>query len=334
MKKCNQVIVVAALWMLMLCACPSHAAELLDVKPVMEGGAPVVEVTADIPMTFTYYKVPGQARAVVDIADADPEKVEPLIVVNKGAVSSISVDKAQISGMVVSRLIFNLVSEADITVNAAADRKKLLVSFSGAKPAAPAPKPAPELDEPPAKPIAPAVVPASPDKPADKPAPATAKDDDPLGLDEPPATTAAVPKASPRGEEPVQAAAVAAAAAPAQAPSSTKLTPVVPEASPQSSRVVIKKIVIGKNSIELRSTGQIESFKPLKLSKPERLVLDIPGARSNLAAKAQAIKKFGISKIRVGMYPGYVRVVLESAGKSFPAHQVSTSDSGLIIKFK
>lgn len=337
MKKCTVVIVAAALWMVLLHVCPSNAAELLDVKPVIEDGAPAVEVTADIPMTYTYYKVPGQARAVVDIADADPEKVEPLIVVNKGAVSSISVDKAQISGMVVSRLIFNLVSEADIAVKAAADRKKLLVSFSGAKPVAPAPKPALEPDEPHVKPAAPVVEPAAPIKPAEKAAPVApgaAKDDDPLGLDEPAPVSAAAHKASSRGEDALQAAAVAAATAPARAPATTKLVPVVPEPTLQNSRVVIKKIVIGKNNIELRASGRIENFKSLKLSKPERLVLDIPGARSNLAAKAQAIKKFGVSKLRVGMYPGYVRVVLESAGKVFPAYEASASETGLVIKFK
>src|ERR1035437_4396338 len=96
---------------------PAQAAELLDVKPIVTGSNVVIEVTADIPMTYTYYKVPGQAQAVVDIADADPDKVEPLIVVNKGAVASISVDKTMIGDMTVSRLVFNLVSASEISVN-------------------------------------------------------------------------------------------------------------------------------------------------------------------------------------------------------------------------
>src|SRR6266581_4298744 len=111
-----------------------HASELLDVKPVVTGGNVSVEISTDSPMTYTYYKVPGQARAVVDIAEADPEKVEPLIVVNKGAVSSISVDKAQISGIVVSRIIFNLVSESDISATAAPDRKKLRLLLAVRRP--------------------------------------------------------------------------------------------------------------------------------------------------------------------------------------------------------
>src|SRR6185369_6144348 len=130
---------------------PVLAAELLDVKPIVTGSNVEIEVTADIPMTYTYYKVPGQARAVVDIADADPEKVEPLIVVNKGAVSSISVDKAMIGDMTVSRLIFNLVSETEISVNHSPDLKTLKVSFGGGKSAA---------AQPAAVPPAPAAAPA------------------------------------------------------------------------------------------------------------------------------------------------------------------------------
>jgi hypothetical protein len=121
-----------------------QAAELLDVKMVISGSSVAVEITADLPMTYTYYKVPGQARAVVDIAETDPEKVEPLIVVNKGIVSSISVDKAQIAGMIVSRIVFNLAVESDISVTAATDRKRLTVTFGNAASAAlPAVKSAP-----------------------------------------------------------------------------------------------------------------------------------------------------------------------------------------------
>ena len=172
------------------------AAELLDVKPVISGGAVSIEISADIAMTYTYYKVPGQARAVVDIAQADPEKVEPLIVVNKGAVSSISVDKAQISGIVVSRIIFNLVSESDLSVAASPDRKLLTVTFGAPAAAANKPEPKPEPTRvQPVEPIAktePAAMAAKSEPAATvaPPPPAVQKQEDPLGLDEPAAKAA------------------------------------------------------------------------------------------------------------------------------------------------
>jgi hypothetical protein len=313
----------------MLLANPASAAELLDVKPVVTGANLVIEVTADIPMTYTYYKVPGQARAVVDIADADPEKVEPLIVVNKGAVSSISVDKAMIGDMTVSRLIFNLVSESAISVNHVPDRKTLNVSFGGGKaaaaPAAPpapaasvAPVAVPEPKEPAAP--APAAVTPVPKEPAAAATaqPGSKEEDDPLGLD-----------------EPRPAAASAEASAPI-AVRSTKLEPVVPAIPEQTSSaamVTVIGIVIGSSYIDIQANGAIDKFKQLKLSKPERLFIEIPGTNSMSVSSVQ-VKKFGISNVRIGKTPGYVRVVLDTAKPAFPRYKIVAVENGLRINFK
>ncbi len=107
------------------------AAELLDIKSEIAGSTVSIEISADVAMKYSYYNVPKKARAVLDIAEVDPEKIDPLIVVNKGVVSSITVDKVQVSGVVISRIIFNLVSESEISVSANADRKLLTVTFGG-----------------------------------------------------------------------------------------------------------------------------------------------------------------------------------------------------------
>jgi hypothetical protein len=303
----------------------------------------VIEFKADIPMTYTYYKVPGQARAVVDIADADPEKVEPLIVVNKGVVASISVDKAMISDMTVSRLVFNLVSEADINVIQAPDRKKLTVSFGGAKaavvavPAAaavvvsepvivvPEPKkavtavqaPAPVvIDEDPlgleeSKPVV-VVAPVTVAKPVVKEAvnPLSKEEEDPLGLDEPKAKHAS-PMVRP-----------------------SKLQPVVPVAAdPASADTVVKGIVVGANYIDIQTNGNVDKIKHMKLVKPDRLAVDIPGT-STIKVKSISVNKFGVSKMRIGTNPGVVRIVLDSVKAPFPAYTVESSDTGVRINFK
>jgi type IV pilus assembly protein PilQ len=303
---------------------PVLASELLDVKPVVTGSGVVIEVTADIPMTYTYYKVPGQARAVVDIADADPEKVEPLIVVNKGGVGSISVDKAMIGDMTVSRLVFNLVSEAEISVNHLADRKTLNVSFNGGKPAAvqPITAPAAPVAVPEPAPVSAAAPVSSPAVPvpaalAAPAAPASKEEEDPLGLDEAP--TAAAP----------------AKETPAAAPSTKKLEPVVPEAVVQAlpSGVVLKGVVIGASYIDIQTNSPVESFKKLKLSKPERLVIEFPGTNSMKLASIQ-VKRFGIAKVRVGATPGMVRVVFDAAKPVFPAYEVVARENGVRVSFR
>lgn len=315
------------------------AAELLDVKPVVAGSAISVEISADIAMTYTYYKVPGQARAVVDIAEADPEKVEPLIVVNKGAVSSISVDKAQISGIVVSRIIFNLVSESDISVTASPDRKLLTVTFGGPTSATgkpeikpepkqeprPEPKPEPKpvpLPEPVAKVEIPAAVPQSGAK----------IEDDPLGLDEPVAKSGA-PLAITSAADAVSSAALTAAPTVMRIP---KLEPVVPVvvAPARHSALSIKNIVTGASYIEILANQPVTNYKVLKLSGPDRLVIDIASEKINQKPKTVAINKFGITKTRIGLSPKYIRIVIDSGKASFPAHTVTNTENGLRINFK
>jgi type IV pilus assembly protein PilQ len=335
MKKALSAILFLALMGCMHSAV--FAAELLDVKPVVAGTAVSVEISADIAMTYTYYKVPGQARAVVDIAEADPEKVEPLIVVNKGAVSSISVDKAQISGLVVSRIIFNLTSEADISVTASPDRKLLTVTFGGSTAAAgkPEPKPEPKPVQPPepvAKiepPVAAVVTP-----PVDAP-----KEEDPLGLDEPAAApAAAVAKAAPAV---AAVAAVAAAEVPLPAAAPTimripKLEPVVPVAvaAARPSSLSIKEISTGASYIEIRANQPVTDYKTSRISGPDRLVIDIPSEKVNQKAKTVTINKFGISKARIGVSPKNIRIVIDSAKAKFPEYTITHSEDGLRISFK
>lgn len=300
------------------------AAELLDVKPIVTGNAVSIEISADVAMTYTFYKVPGQARAVVDIAEADPEKVEPLIVVNKGAVSSISVDKALISGIVVSRIIFNLVSESDISVSAAPDRKLLTVTFNSSSAAAgkPEPKPVPASE-----PVAKVEPPASPA--ALNPAPDPALEDDPLGLDEPVAKSAA----------PLAKMAVASESAIAATPTVMripKLEPVVPisVASASATSLTIKEITAGASYIEIHANQPVLHYKTMKLSGPSRLVIDIACEKTDQKAKSISINKFGISKARIGVSPKNIRIVIDSAKTGFPAYTISNTEHGLHINFK
>jgi hypothetical protein len=274
-------------------------------------------------MTYTYYKVPGQARAVVDIADADPEKVEPLIVVNKGAVSSISVDKAMIGDMTVSRLVFNLVAESDISVNQGPDRKTLNVSFGAGKSAAaslaPAAAPA-AFTEPkePAVPSAAAVGLQEAKSPAgDSSKPVSKEEEDPFGLDEPQSVSAPAVK-------PVST-----------VTRSTKLEPVVPVSGEQVSpaMVVVKGIVVGASFIEIQTNGTVGKFKPHRLAKPERLSIEIPGT-STVSVKSVQVKRFGVSNVRIGTTPGFVRVVLDAARSSFPKYEIVSVENGLRVNFK
>jgi len=265
------------------------AAELLDVRPIVTEDSVSVQISANIAMTYTYYKVPGQPRAVVDIAEADPEKIEPLIVVNKGVVSSISVDSAQISGIVVSRIIFNLVSDADFSVTASPDRKLLVVTFGGSAPAASIPGIKPE----------------------------------------------SVPEIKPEAV-PESVAAVTVTTAEPAATRALKLEPVVPAdiAPALPSALKITDIVVGTLSIEIHTNQSISDYKIMKLSGPDRFIIDIPCEKADQRPNVTAINKFGISKVRIGVTPRNIRIVMDSSKAGFPAHSITKTTYGLRINFK
>lgn len=304
------------------------AAELLDVKPIIAGSSVSVEITADIAMTYTYYKVPGQPRAVVDIAEVDPEKIEPLIVVKKGMVSSISVDRAQISDLVVSRIIFNLASEADISVTASSDRKSLMVAFGDSAPVeAAAGIKAESKPEVKTEMISEKVMAKEPATAASK---AAAPDEDPLELDEPAAKPVATPAKA-------VTAATTGAAALSAAPTVTripKLEPVVPVMTRTQTPLMIKEIVTIGSAVEILTNQSVSDYKTMKLSNPDRLVIDLPCDKTDQKPQITAINKFGISKVRIGVYPKSIRIVLDSSEAGFPAHTVAKAEYGVRITFK
>lgn len=330
MKRIRSTLAACAM---LACTCSNAtAADLLDVKPVVTENTLSVEISADIPMTYTYYNIPGQPRAVVDIAEADPEKVEPLIVVNKGLISSISVDKAQISGIVVSRIVFNLTSQSEIAVSANTDRKILTVTFPAAPKTTPPPtelKQAAEtrLSAEQSVPIEQKRVGAA-DKPVET-APPAANDintADPLELDQ-----TSLSPAEKNGSAAVKADA-AVPPAPIASASTRKLEPVVPVIS-QTTALSINKLTLGDNHIDIETSAAVGNYKIIKLSQPERIAIDIPSAKSSLEAKSISINKFGITKARIGVNPGHVRIVLDSAKADFPKHTITRSKSGLRINF-
>ena len=265
------------------------AAELLDIKSEITGSAVSIEISADVEMKYSYYNVPNQARAVLDVAEVDPEKIDPLIVVNKGVVSSITVDKVQVSGIVLSRIIFNLVSESDISVSANADRKLLTVTFNNSKAAVSA-----------------------------KSEPDPAHSSEEVAKKNPPAIEATSPSPAPTAVK------------------IPKLEPVVPVAvTPvHTSSLTIKSIKAGASYIEIRTNKSIEDFKTIRLTRPERLVIDVASVKTNQKPKSVYINKFGITRARIGVSPKNIRIVFDPRKNRFPAYKITKIENGLRIKFK
>ena len=145
-----------------------------------------------------------------------------------------------------------------------------------------------------------------------------------------PAPTAAAPTAP---AAPAPAAPAAPAATPPTAARTVKLEPVVPiETAPvRPSALTIQEIITGPKYIEIRANQAVSGYKALKLTSPDRLVIDIASNKTEQKPKTVAINKFGISKVRVGVTPTNIRIVIDSSKAGFPAHSITETEKGLRI---
>jgi len=306
------------------CAQTALGSELLDVRAFFLDATLSVEITANMPMIYMYGSMPGQAGFVVDIANVNPEKVEPLIVVNKGPVAKISVARVQVSGVMVSRIAFSLTSEAEAKVIASPDRKKLLVTFKNG------PGTSPIIGR---KPMAVSSVADSASlysHTADSPPPAKIKD-------QPLVKTAVVTE---QKNAPLQTPTVSKlkenSPQPTVMPDPVTMAPVSRKPEPPlplttAAIPIIRDITTGAGFIDVQAAGPIQGFRTMELKQPSRLAIDIKGAKVIMTAKVIMINRFGVSKVRVGINPGFVRIVLDSAKSVLPKYSIVTTDNGLRI---
>jgi hypothetical protein len=165
-------------------------------------------------------------------------------------------------------------------------------------------------------------------------APATAapQEEDPLGLDEPAAQPAA-PACTVGAKTTTGDTELSAAPTVTRIP---KLEPVVPIASapPLPAALKVKEIVTGQNYIEIRANQSVQGYKIMKLSGPDRLVIDIPCEKADQRPNVTTINKFGISKVRTGVSPKNIRIVMDSSRVGFPVYTIATTEDGVRIYFK
>lgn len=111
-------------------------------------------------------------------------------------------------------------------------------------------------------------------------------------------------------------------------------TATVREAQGKPAGTVISKVAPEGEAIEISADTQVNGYKIMKLEKPERIAIDIPGASSPLAGKKIKIDSHGISRARIGINRGFLRIVLDSTRPAFPKYTVTRSDNGLKVMFE
>lgn len=97
--------------------------------------------------------------------------------------------------------------------------------------------------------------------------------------------------------------------------------------------VKLKSIEVKQDYIEIKADGAIENYKTTRVADPWRLIIDIPGAGSDLQVKDMIIDKLGISMIRIGADKDRVRLVFDSAVSPLPTETITPVENALRVGF-
>jgi len=267
-----------------------------------------IELASNKPLTYTSYKAGEPAKIIVDISQTEPGSVATPIAVNSGNIRRIDLVRQPLGGGVLTRVEISLVRDVDFFVATdPSDKTRLLVTLvpsdSEAKPLHHEIKETPlseaKIDE---KSIASEI-------------PAPEKTEVKVVVNQEPIQSEAK-------TEPVV---VAQLADPAPAPAER-----VNLDSPRR----LTAVTAATDGVELSIEGGVQTFNSFKLTKPDRIVLDLFGMKSAVRQNVVPIGALGIANARIGSTPDKVRIVLDSIQETMPPFEVVKSDLGLKIRFK
>lgn len=276
----------------------AEASAFATLKSVtVSADATSVELVSDKPITYTSYKGGDPTQIIVDISQTEPGAVTSPIEVNRGNIKRIEVERQPLGGSVLTHLRLVLTKDVDFAVATdPSDKSRLKIYLPVVQSEAKAePAEVKEAALAESRIDEKTLSPAAPAPPA---APAT----------ESKATTAAV--AEPKAD-----------AGPRKAAGAEGGTG-------------LNAVITGADGVDLSIQGGVQTFNSFKLTKPDRIVLDLFKVKNLLHQNVVPINAFGIANARVGSTPDKVRVVLDAAGDSLPPYEVVKSDLGVKIRFK
>jgi type IV pilus assembly protein PilQ len=281
-----------------------------------------IEITADKPLSYTYYKMSEPPKVVIDLAQTDPGAVTKALDVNAGNIKRIEVVKHDFTGGFLSRVEIVMAKEQEFSASLdAEDKGKLVVTFAR-----------PPADQAPAKPErreeATAVAQAGAEpKTAEKQA---VVEPTVLTVEEiksPPETKQLQEPAGSGADVKKEEKGPAAEAAKETAAEILPSKPLAPQAK------VLRAVAPNSVGIVLSVEGGVDAFNAFKLTRPDRLVIDLPGVKNGIAVKSVAIDRFGAGQARLGGYPDKVRVVIDAAKASLQSYRVVKDAAGIKVLF-
>ncbi|HEY8494843.1 MAG TPA: type IV pilus secretin PilQ [Myxococcota bacterium] len=144
------------------------------------------------------------------------------------------------------------------------------------------------------------------------------------------ASEAATPSATPHDGS-VELAGEAAPAAPADTPAVSA----APEPAMQARtlRGVRTETTPQGTLVHLEADGALEGVESFTLKQPARLVIDLPGVRSQVPQNLVKVESGHVKRIRIGQHEGKVRVVLDGGAQeaAFDGRRIEAVPGGLVV---
>lgn len=105
-------------------------------------------------------------------------------------------------------------------------------------------------------------------------------------------------------------------------------------ASTTSALPAITAITADAEAVTIATTAAMEEYRTFRLNKPERVVIDLPNARSALSETLVQLNSAGVGTARVGSYPDKVRIVFDALRDTLPEAAIEKTELGLRVTFR
>jgi len=239
-----------------------------------------ISINADHPLVYTSYFLDNPSRLIVDLSQTSFNPASFPIVINKGALESISVTKHIFDSGSLARIELKVKPLTGISVASDPnDMKKLVI----------------KLSQPPTPPPIPLVV--------------------------------------PQQKQEQQEAKTVDSAVPIQV---IPVTPPKPAETATDGDLVINKLKSVEKSdggILLKFENNVGDYKTFRLNNPERLVIDIPKAKTAMSIDLLNINAFNIANVRIGRTEDTLRVVFDAQKGLIPPYNIKQTGTGILITF-
>lgn len=100
-----------------------------------------------------------------------------------------------------------------------------------------------------------------------------------------------------------------------------------------SREAVVTGISGADDAVQINVHGELADFKTFRLSKPERIVVDLVGVKAAPDLKIVVVNAAGISTARVGSYSDKTRIVLDAINGGLPDAVVIKNAAGVLVGF-